>query len=429
MATCTDTEDALAVRRTHVQFDRNLVGLDRIVIRGALLSMVTFGVYRFWYMTELRRFFWSRTLIAGSPAQYTGRGRELFIGFLIATAVFLPIYLAIWIAALSFPEIADFSTLLLVVVLYPLVQYAKYRGRRYRTSRTSWRGIRLSQDGSARVYMSKAVGWTMLSLATFGLAYPFMRASLERYRIDHTLVGTSRMSSAMDGWVLVKPWLIFHLFSITPVIVAAIAFLIATDFTIPRDLFVPDLAGPPGKLTINEDYIETNVVFSAAILLVTVLICLLLAISLGPFYRAKELKAFLNAVRLGECRLESRLKARTIYAAYSWYALAFAGFVGLLLGITSVVRPALTQVGGYTPTQSITLALLVLAYLAGAFLLNLLYVRVIQVRLWRAVAETTAIENGDVLEGITASRHRVAGALDEGLSDAMGVGSALEAGL
>ena len=35
----------------------------RLVVRGALLELVTFGFYRFWLTTDIRRYLWSHTEI------------------------------------------------------------------------------------------------------------------------------------------------------------------------------------------------------------------------------------------------------------------------------------------------------------------------------------------------------------------------------
>ena len=39
----------------------------RPLIRGTALLMVTLGIYRFWLATDVRRFLWSNTEIAGAP--------------------------------------------------------------------------------------------------------------------------------------------------------------------------------------------------------------------------------------------------------------------------------------------------------------------------------------------------------------------------
>ncbi|MBV8835846.1 MAG: DUF898 family protein, partial [Alphaproteobacteria bacterium] len=56
----------------------------RLLTRGAVLLLVTLGIYRFWLVTDIRRHLWNNTEIAGDLIEYIGTGRELLLGFLIA---------------------------------------------------------------------------------------------------------------------------------------------------------------------------------------------------------------------------------------------------------------------------------------------------------------------------------------------------------
>ncbi len=73
----------------------------RLVTRGAGLELVTVGFYRFWLATDIRRHLWSNTYIDGDAAEYTGRGKELLLGFLIAMAILVPVYLAYFVAGVE----------------------------------------------------------------------------------------------------------------------------------------------------------------------------------------------------------------------------------------------------------------------------------------------------------------------------------------
>src|SRR5258708_16170467 len=65
----------------------------RLAARGAALELVTVGFYRFWLVTDIRRHLWSHTIVDGDAAEYTGRAKELLIGFLFALPILVPIYL------------------------------------------------------------------------------------------------------------------------------------------------------------------------------------------------------------------------------------------------------------------------------------------------------------------------------------------------
>src|SRR5580700_5179534 len=72
-----------------------------LVTRGAGLELATVGFYRFWLATDIRRHLWSNTQIDGDAAEYTGRARELLIGFMIALAIIVPVYLAYFVTSLE----------------------------------------------------------------------------------------------------------------------------------------------------------------------------------------------------------------------------------------------------------------------------------------------------------------------------------------
>src|SRR5712691_8314778 len=161
----------------------------RLMVRGALLLMVTLGIYRFWLATDQRRFLWANTVIAGDALEYTGTARELLIGFLIAIAALVPIYAGFFLAALDLGLIGRLSGVIAFVLLALFGHFAIYRARRYRLTRSVFRGVRLHQTGSAWLYAVYSMLWWAITLLTLGLAYPWAQANLERYKLRHTFYG------------------------------------------------------------------------------------------------------------------------------------------------------------------------------------------------------------------------------------------------
>src|SRR5471032_566662 len=84
----------------------------RLLMRGAALLMVTLGIYRFWLATDVRRYLWANTEIAGETLEYTGTPLELLIGFLAAVAILIPVYAGFFIAALDMGTIGKMSGLI-----------------------------------------------------------------------------------------------------------------------------------------------------------------------------------------------------------------------------------------------------------------------------------------------------------------------------
>lgn len=190
-----------------VAFNGSVPQLRSLAIVTTLLTLVTLGIYRFWARTRLRRYFWSAFTLDGHGFEYTGKGVEKFIGFLIAVAV-LAIYLGSFQLLLSFAGMSIFQTIeagenpilgiLLTnasfVALAPLIFYAQYRARRYMLSRTKWKGIRFGADQAAWGYAMRAIGHWMLTLITLGILLPRQTYFLEKYKADRTWFGTAQFT-------------------------------------------------------------------------------------------------------------------------------------------------------------------------------------------------------------------------------------------
>lgn len=180
---------------------------DRLIGLGfwnGLLMLLTLGLYSFWGKTEVRRRLWSFIRLNDEPLEYTGRGKELFLGFLIALiVVVLPITVLGMAVALYFPNnrtaIALYQATI-YLVFFLLIGNAIYRAWRYRMSRTRWRGIRTALIGSPTSY-----GW----LYFWTIALPFgmiaLAAGLLAWLIGPEVGGVIMISGLLLGsWIL--PW-------------------------------------------------------------------------------------------------------------------------------------------------------------------------------------------------------------------------------
>jgi uncharacterized membrane protein YjgN (DUF898 family) len=198
-----------------LEFTGERNGFLHLVARGAGLELVTLGFYRFWLVTDIRRHLWSNTVIDGDAAEYTGRARELLIGFLIALAILVPIYLAYFLISVEAEHLQALASIPLFAAFYVFGQFAIYRARRYRLTRTVWRGVRFWMDGSGWAYALLATLWLVLALFTIGLAWPWRAAALERYKMEHSWYGDLQGRFEGSGWEFFKR--IWWLWPVTPI--------------------------------------------------------------------------------------------------------------------------------------------------------------------------------------------------------------------
>jgi len=155
-----------------VSFSGERPAFSKLVTRGALLELFTFGFYRFWLATDIRRHLWSHTSVGGDPAEYTGRAKELLIGFLIAMAILMPVYLVYFLIGLEAERLQAFASIPLIVFFYLFTEFARYRARRYRLTRTLWRGLRFSMGGSGWSYSWRSGLWWLLVIVSLGPPCP-----------------------------------------------------------------------------------------------------------------------------------------------------------------------------------------------------------------------------------------------------------------
>jgi uncharacterized membrane protein YjgN (DUF898 family) len=342
------------------------------VTRGAALELVTVGFYRFWLATDMRRHLWSNTAVDGDTAEYTGTAKELLIGFLFALAILAPIYLAYFLIGLEAERIKAFASIPLGLFFYLFAQFAIYRARRYRLTRTVWRGVRFWMTGSGWSYAWRAGLWGLFTLITLGIALPWAKASLERYKMRHTAYGSLQGRFEATGWSLFKRvWWLWLLLWPSFIIMIPVPFIY-------------------GAL------------------------------------KAIEWRWWLGGLRMGEVSFESHLKSGALIGLY-WKVIGWSVLLSIALGAWVGVVFAVAGAGG-SAQQKISLftqnlpALFAVGFgyivivLAAGVVARLYLTR----DLWQRVAESVTIHNLAAADDVAAQGHLVS-ALGEGFADSLDV--------
>jgi uncharacterized membrane protein YjgN (DUF898 family) len=347
-----------------------------LVARGAGLELITLGFYRFWLATDMRRHLWANTHIDGDGAEYTGRGKELLIGFLIALAILVPVYLAYFLIGLEAEREKAFASFPLFAFFYLFGQFAIYRARRYRLTRTIWRGVRFWMSGSGWIYALQASLWGLLVLVTLGLALPWREAALERYKMRHSYYGDLQGRFEGKGWDFFKQgWWLWLLM----------------PFALYMAIFLPFVYGA---------------------------------------FKAIEWRWWLSGIRFGDVRLESTLRKSELIGLY-WKVIGWIIVLGIVfalyLGLCAVLVSSMTgtPMEEFFASQEIakSIPLLVLAglgYLGFALAMNVV-MRVYLMRdLWVRVLSSTIVHNIGAAANVSA-RGELANALGEGFADGLDV--------
>lgn len=175
---------------------KSFLGLS---LKNGLLNIITLTLWRFWGKTEVRHRVWRGIRLNGDAFEYTGRGKELFIGFLLALLVLgLPFLLIVFGVQFLGPMIAPLLILPLYIFIFWLWGFGVFTAYRYMASRTTWRGIRFQLRGSAVNFGWKYLGVLILSGLTLGWYAPAGERSLAQSIWRDLSFGDRKFQFRMD---------------------------------------------------------------------------------------------------------------------------------------------------------------------------------------------------------------------------------------
>lgn len=164
---------------------------------NALLSGITLGIYSAWAKNKVRVFHWSHTEMDDDRFAYHGTGGELFAGFLKAGFVMMGLSLAVGALQAVFlggDNASPWAALSIFagfyVTLFVLIVFAVNSARRYRLSRSSWRGIRFSFHGDGDDFLKLMARGTLLSIVTLGLYSPHFQHQRRAFFVQNVRFGS-----------------------------------------------------------------------------------------------------------------------------------------------------------------------------------------------------------------------------------------------
>jgi uncharacterized membrane protein YjgN (DUF898 family) len=315
-------------------------------------------------------------------------------------------------SALSFP------------VLFFLGQFAVFRARRYRLTRTVYRGVRCHQDGSAIRYAICASFWWIMVALTVGLAYPFMQSRLERFKMRHTYYGDLKGRFEGSGFGLLVRGFFMWLLVVGPLI-GTIAFGVAT---VDWETVVAAAAKAGSNLDeFNNQLDSAQSDFYAAIgvALIAGSFSIVMVAVLYPLFQTMVLRWWIDGLRLGDLTIHSSLRTGAIYGAYLrflGYGLLFAIAVVVLGGIATFALTGILVGNGNKEAADLANAAAGIAFYVIAMLgFSAIYQATVKLGFWRRSVESLSFTGLDVLDRVKASG-TASSAVGEGLADALNVG-------
>ena len=203
-------------QRPRLSFQGTGGALFGIFLLNTLLTVLTLGIYSFWGKVKVRNYIWSKTEFEGDGFAYHGTGKELLVGFLKAMLLFgIPVALLNTVPRLIGPnDFLKFIPILMYSIITVFVPVAMVGARRYRLSRTSWRGILFSFRGHTWEFVKLFLRGSFLSIITLGFYYPIFETRRHEFMVSHSYFGNQKFRFDGKGRDLVKPYFLASLLTI-----------------------------------------------------------------------------------------------------------------------------------------------------------------------------------------------------------------------
>jgi uncharacterized membrane protein YjgN (DUF898 family) len=345
------------------------------------------------------------------------------IGFLFALAILVPIYFAYFLLSVEAERTSPFLSTPLLIFLYAFGHFAIYRARRYRLTRTVWRGVRFWMDGSGFGYAWRACLWGFLVSLTLGLALPWREAALERYKMRHTFYGDLQGDFVGTGWQFFKRGRWLWLLAALPFVVLIVVGVVAAVA-----LAAVSHGGKPSQEQIG------------VVVIVYMLVMCMIA-PLVPFlyaaFKATEWRWWASGLRFGKLSVSSNITRAALFGNYwatiGWCVLVVTIFGGIMFAVAAIFATNGLPLDGKKSENATLLAIahgsplgiaLLGGYLAGYFAMILAIgaaARVFLMRgIWVKILASLTITGLAAADVVTA-RGEEANALGEGFADSLDI--------
>ena len=179
--TATPPAAPITARELPLQFTGSAAEYFRIWIVNVCLTLLTLGIFSAWAKVRKKRYFYSHTVLDGTPFQYLGQPIPILKGRIIAAVLF-----GLWYAGTHFFVELLPVVFIVAIVLAPWVlirsaafnaRYSAYRNMTFRFEGTYWSAVKV------------LYGWWLITVFTFGIAFSWWQQRIKNYLITRSSYG------------------------------------------------------------------------------------------------------------------------------------------------------------------------------------------------------------------------------------------------
>ncbi|MFP5350629.1 MAG: YjgN family protein [Gammaproteobacteria bacterium] len=308
---------AAAPRELPLEFRGTARAYFRVWAVNLCLTLITLGVYSAWAKVRKKRYFYSHTVLDGTPFQYLAQPVPILKGRIVAVVLFLIYYVASHFFTVLMPYVLAAGGALAPWVLVRSAafnaRYSAYRNMTFAFDAGYWDAVKAIYVwglvpviivGTAFEWWGQPV-YAGAAFGVFGLAFPWWLRRLKNLIVSHTAFG------GRNGTLSVTGTQFFKVYFLAGLVVAGAAML--TGFIVAFGVGIGGAKHSPNAVLGGLLPIYVGYVFAFA------------------FIQARISNLVWNHTELGPLRFQSTLKATGLAKLYITNAIAILVSLGLLI--------------------------------------------------------------------------------------------------
>ena len=203
-------------QNTKVNYFGKGIEFAGIFFKNLLLTIFTLGIYYPWAKVELLQYHYKNSELNEKNFQLHAKPKEIFIGFIKIYVFLILFYIIIAIAGYTNNTILLLSAIgLFYLLLLFLIPVAIHSTIRYRTAKSSWKGIFFKYLGSRSELFWLYLKGIFLTILTLGIYGFWFSVDMRKYIFSHLRFGDLSFDFHGKGktlfWITIKFCILFFL--------------------------------------------------------------------------------------------------------------------------------------------------------------------------------------------------------------------------
>ena len=171
-----------------------------IYLKNIILTLLSLGLYYPWAKVEILKYHYQSTELDQARFSFHATGKEVFKGFIKIYVIFILLYGFLFYALRTQNQVLTVAAVsIFYLLLILIVPFAIHGAVRYRSSRSSWKGIHFKYLGDRTEFFWLYMKGALLTICTLGIYGAWFHVDMRKYIFSHLRFGNLSFNFKGNG--------------------------------------------------------------------------------------------------------------------------------------------------------------------------------------------------------------------------------------